>query len=224
MRKLIKKITNPVFKRIHNWYFSKPRKYKYKDSFVWVHPNVFPPHFTFSTRLLLDFINDIDIKDKTFLELGCGSGIISIHAAKKGAFVTASDINKDALTQLEINSKLNGVSISNVYSNLFENLENIFYDYIVINPPYYPKKPLNDKEKAWFCGDNFDYFYSLFMQLPSQLKNNSTCYMILSEDCQIEKIIEIASKNNLNFSLVFSKDNKIEKNYIFSISLLKVYY
>ena len=215
MRNLIKKIATPVLRKIHNWYFSKPRKYYYKDSFVWVHPNVFPPHYTISTKIFLNFINDLYVENKTFLELGCGSGIISIHAAKKGAFVTASDINKDALNQLKINSKLNNVTISIVYSNLFENLNDLFFDYIVINPPYYPKKPVNEKEKAWFCGENYEYFYFLFQQLQAQLVNKSKCYMILSEDCHIEKIQKIASEFHINFLLTLSMKKSLEKNYIY---------
>ena len=66
---------------------------------------MFPPHYTISTKILLDYISNLDLKNKTLLELGCGSGIISLFAASKGALVTASDINKKALKALENSAK-----------------------------------------------------------------------------------------------------------------------
>lgn len=73
------------------------------------------------------------------------------------------------------------------------------------------------KENAWFCGENFDYFEALFLQLPFYINENTFCYMILSEDCQIEKIKEIAAKNKLKFLQVFEKKQNFEWNFIFKI-------
>ncbi|WP_163111277.1 methyltransferase, partial [Acinetobacter baumannii] len=70
------------------------------DITIKIHPDVFPPQLTFSTKILLDFVNEMNLDNKTFLELGCGSGIISLLAAKKKALVTASDINQTALDYL----------------------------------------------------------------------------------------------------------------------------
>lgn len=83
MRSFIKKITHPFLKFGLKLYYFKPRKYCYETICVKVHSDVFPPHLTFSTKILLDFIKPLELKNKTFLELGCGSGIISLLAAKK---------------------------------------------------------------------------------------------------------------------------------------------
>lgn len=218
MRNLIKKITHPFLKLGLKLFYYKPRSFSYDNIRIAVHPDVFPPHLTFSTKFLLDFIQDINLKNKTILELGCGSGIISLLAAKKGAIVTATDINKIALENLEKNSLKNQSKIKILCSDLFENLQNKSFDYIIINPPYYPKKPKNIKENAWFCGENFEYFENLFEQLPKYLKNNIKCYVILSEDCDIKTIQSIAAKNNIFFSLELVKSNSFEKNYIYNLT------
>jgi release factor glutamine methyltransferase len=218
MRNFIKKITHPFLKYGLKLFYSKPRNYSYDNICIKVHPDVFPPHLTFSTKNLLNYINTIDLKEKTFLELGCGSGIISLLASKKGAVVSSSDINQTALNYLDINAVKNNLLITTIFSDLFKSIPNSNFDFIIINPPYYPKKPKNIKEKAWFCGENFEYFENLFEQLPKYLKNNIKCYVILSEDCDIKTIQSIAVKNNIFFSLELVKSNSFEKNYIYNLT------
>lgn len=214
MRDLIKKITHPFLKLGLKLYYSTPRNYCYKDICVKVHPHVFPPHLTLSTKILLDFISNMNLNNKKLLELGCGSGIISIYAAQKGALVTASDINQKALEYLRKNSSRNNFQINILYSDLFTKIEKIDFDYIIINPPYYPNTPKNIREKAWYCGQNFEYFESLFRQIKER-KILSKIYMILSQDCKIEIILQIAKKNEI--VLTKSKEIKTygETNFIF---------
>lgn len=217
MRNFLKKITHPILKVGLNIFYYKPRKYTYKNITVLVHPEVFPPHLTFSTKILLDFIEALDLQNKNFLELGCGSGVISILAAKKGANVVATDINNTALKYLKKNAKNNQVNLSILYSDLFENLNNHTFDFIIINPPYFSKSPKNIKEIAWFCGEKFEYFTELFSQLEKFRKNHKEIFMILSEDCDIDTIKGIASKNNFVFHIDSEKKVMKENHLIFKI-------
>jgi len=217
MRQIVKKIISPFLKKASELYLTKPRKYTYKDISVWVEPTVFPPFITISTKLLLAFTETLSLKNKTFLELGCGCGIISILATKKEAKVTATDINETALSALQKNATDNHVRIEILYSDLFENLSHKSFDVIIINPPYYPKSPTSISEKAWFCGENFEYFEKLFAQLPSFISSSTEVYMILSEDCEMETIFAIAKKNNLVAECVLEKTVLKEINCIFKI-------
>jgi len=214
MRQFIKKITHPFLKLGLQLYYFKPKKYCYEGICVKVHPDVFPPHLTLSTKILLDFIKPLQLTNKSFLELGCGSGIISILAAKKQANVISTDINTTALSFLKEAAQKNQVALSIIESDLFENLNGYTFDYIIINPPYYPKKPKNTKEKAWFCGENFEYFEQLFKQINTKVTYQNA-YMILSEDCEIDKIKDIALKNKITLETVLEKKVLSEKNYIF---------
>ncbi|MGY8932628.1 MAG: methyltransferase [Flavobacteriales bacterium] len=217
IRQVIKLLTKPILKFGLDFYYRKPRPYKYQGIQVLVHPEVFPPHLTLSTKILLDFIAELDLSKKSFLELGCGSGIISLFARSKEATVTASDINKTALEYLKKSSEENNLEVDCVYSNLFENLKNKKFNYILINPPYYPKKPRNIKEQAWFCGDDFQYFKNLFNQLSPYMNKENQTYMILSEDCELKTISKIALENKLNLKTVFETSKMGEKNTIYQI-------
>ncbi len=219
MRSTIKKILDPFIKKIHAFWLKKPRRYSYKNTHVTVVPGVFPPFLTFSTKILLDFVDGIPLKGKTFLELGCGCGIISIVAAKKGAWVTASDINETALEMLRKNAGENYVALEIVYSDLFENLTGKAFDYIFINPPYYPREPKNVAENAWYCGENFDYFEKLFPQLAWFINPGNCVYMILSQDCDLRKIESIAAKSRIHFGLALEKKTAGERNFIFRLTV-----
>jgi len=70
------------------------------------------------------------------LDLGCGSGIVSVAAARAGAKVTATDINRNALANARENCALNSVDgVQIIFSDLFERVEGQF-DLIVTHPPY----------------------------------------------------------------------------------------
>lgn len=219
MRTLLKKITHPFLKYALKLWYLKPRNYRYHNIVVLVHPEVFPPHLTLSTKIFLDFIKPFELRNKNFLELGCGSGILSILAAKKGAAVTATDINEKALEFLEKNAKDNSVNLNILKSDLFTNLTDTSFDYILINPPYYPKHPKNMKEQAWFCGENFEYFQNLFIELPNFTNSNNTVLMILSQDCNIKHIQSIANKNGLEIYCIFEKTVALERNFIYQIKV-----
>src|SRR6185436_6799030 len=107
-----------------------------------------------STHMLLKYLKKLPLEKKLFLELGCGSGLISIYAAKKGAMVTATDINETALLFLAKNSRFNNTALRIIKSDLFHDISEQAFDIIAINPPYYKKQPLSARDYAWHCGEN----------------------------------------------------------------------
>ncbi len=218
MKLLIKKLLFPLLRFAYNFYSSNERSYSYKGINVRVMPGVFHPGLFFSTKLLIEYISKNELKDKTVLELGAGSGLISVYCAKLKANVTASDINPIAVENINKNAKLNSVNIKVVESDLFDRIEIKIFDYIIINPPYFPKNPNNDEEFAWFCGNDFQYFKKLFDQIGNYVNNDSKIIMVLSEDCEIEIIKKIGGQSLFVFTKCYEQKIWGEMNYIFEIS------
>lgn len=97
----------------------------------------------------------IEVKrDETLLDMGSGSGLIAIHAARAGAKVTATDLNPFAVDCIKRNAARNDARVSVVQSDLFSNVSGIF-DVISFNPPYLPGARTSTSwiEKAWSGGE-----------------------------------------------------------------------
>ncbi|WP_459201594.1 HemK2/MTQ2 family protein methyltransferase [Methanococcus sp. CF] len=107
------------------------------------HPKVYVP--AEDSELLIE--NLVDVKNKTVLDVGTGSGIQAINAVKQGASkVIGIDINPYAVECAKINSELNKIDSKKLFfktSDLFRNIEGKF-DVILFNAPYLPT---SDEEK-----------------------------------------------------------------------------
>jgi release factor glutamine methyltransferase len=217
MKKALQYIIHPFYKRYHFWYHRKPRKYSYKKVYTRVQPGVFSPKHTVSTKVFLDFIGSLTLPHQRVLELGCGSGIIALQAAYMGAITWASDINEVAIESLQKVSKEQGLKVHAVVSDLFNALPSEPFDFIFINPPYYPQQPQNVSDQAWFCGAHFEYFKALFPELQKQVQGGAQVFMILSDQCALDTLKEIADQSNLHMQVVYERQLTFERNFVFQI-------
>jgi release factor glutamine methyltransferase len=220
MRQTIKHITTRLYKPLLVKYLSATRMYTYKSIRLVIPPTVFHPGFFFSTRLLLRYIAALPLKNRSFLELGAGSGLIALFAAREGAQVMASDINTVATHSLEMNSQSNRIPITVIKSDLFTNIPPQAFDIIAINPPYYKKQPKTPAEYAWYCGEQGEYFQQLFNSLQPYMHRQSQVLMVLCDGCDLSMIKEMAAVNRFTLRCVFEKKNWVETNYIFKVDEL----
>jgi release factor glutamine methyltransferase len=217
MKKLIRYIMGRTYRPLLVRYLSKERTYRYRDIRLAVPPQVFHPGFFFSTRLLLNQVKGEALKGKTLLEPGAGSGLLSIAAAKRGASVTATDINRTAVEYLQLNALRNRVPLRIIHSDLFESIPPQPFDYILINPPYYKKRPLTELDHAWYCGEQGEYFSRLFEGIGGYMHPSSKAWMVLCDGCDMDMIQELAAKNGVKLKLVSEKKNLVETNFIFRL-------
>jgi release factor glutamine methyltransferase len=215
-QKIIHWLGLPLRKTV-KWYLSRPRSFRYQQITASVPSGVFHPGFFFSTKLLLEYLETQLLEGKTFLELGSGSGVISVLAAKKGAIVTACDINSKAVAATLLNSKNNKVVVDVIASDLFQNIRSRF-DWMVINPPYYNADPQKEEDYAWYCGKEYEYFERFFERLSDHIHPRSKVLMILSEVCNLEKIFAIAKSRGFSFDKILERKVWADgKNYLYWI-------
>lgn len=217
MRLLVKRLASIILIPFFRWYLRKERSYRYKNISIKVFPGVFHPGFFYSTKFLLEFITGLQLTGKSFLELGCGTGLISIAAAKAGAVVASSDLSNAAIENTRLNVINHQVIVNVIKSDLFDHIDGIF-DYVIVNPPYYAKPVSNEAELAWCCGENFEYFVKFFSQLPKHIHNSSTVIMVLTKGCDLTSILEIATKAQFSMEMLQEQEVFFDgTDYLFSI-------
>jgi release factor glutamine methyltransferase len=217
MNAVVKYVVGRTYKPLLEKYLSSTRIYKYQGLRLQIPPEVFHPRFFFSTQFLLEYVGHFELKGKSVLELGAGSGLIAMHTAKRGATVTASDINRTAIEYLHLNARENAVDINIVESDLFLNIRSQQFDFLLINPPYFKKDPQSEKEFAWYCGRKGEYFDRLFHGLKNYIHEPSKVLMVLCDDCDLQMIERMAHQNGFAWDCVEQKRSLAGWHYIYSL-------
>jgi release factor glutamine methyltransferase len=185
---------------------------------------VFHPRFFFSSKYLAAFIEQLELTGKSFCEPCTGSGLISLIAFSKKANVVCFDIDAKAVETVRFNFKHNFKAkdvdtFQIMQSDGFKQVPKQLFDVIAINPPYFFKTVTNEKEYAWNCGENGEFFMDFFKGLQDYLNPQGICYMVLAENCDLTRIEAIAKTNACSFILINEKKIAWEKNFIFEIRL-----
>jgi release factor glutamine methyltransferase len=83
---------------------------------------------------------NLEIKEgQSVLEIGTGSGLVSMYASLLTDDVTATDINYNALELAEKNFRLNNINTIRLeFGDLFEPVKDKKFDVILFNTPYLP--------------------------------------------------------------------------------------
>lgn len=91
------------------------------------------------------------VRDCSVLELGTGSGVCALAAARTACAVTAVDINPAAVRCARINTLLQGLEqrVSVLQGDLYGPLEGRRFDRIVFNPPFLRGAPRDAYDHAW---------------------------------------------------------------------------
>lgn len=126
----------------------------------------------------------------TVLEIGTGSGIVSIHCALKGSEVDAVDINDGAVECALRNAGINGISINAFQSDLFDKVPvGKKYDTIIFNPPYLPTDDNVPGSEQWDGGsDGFRQVRPFLQEAPNRLTESGEIYLILSSLTDVDEL------------------------------------
>jgi release factor glutamine methyltransferase len=217
LERTIKYVAERFYKPWLVRYLAVTRKYVYRGIRLEIPPGVFHPGFFFSSKFLLRWLARQPLEGRSFLELGAGSGLISLFAAGRGAVVTATDISPVAIQCLQKNRELNSAAMEIIHSDLYTSIPQQSYDVIAVNPPFYRKHPGSDAEKAWYCGADGEYFDVFFGGLAGYSHSRTDVWMVLCAGCDLDLISGLAARHGWALECVRTRRNIIERDYIFRI-------
>lgn len=147
----------------------------------------------YETEILVDLIINDNSNNKKILDIGTGSGAISLALSKnlKDSKVIGVDISKNAIDLANENKiKLNINNVEFKESDIFSNIEEKF-DIIVSNPPYINKEDFEkldnklyyEPQNALYGGEDGLYFYKkIIKNAKNFLNKNGKIYLEIGYD------------------------------------------
>lgn len=215
VRVVLESLTHPLYKL----YSSSLREWEYSGMELKVLPGIFHPGWFVTSVMLLETLEDVDVKGKKTLEMGCGAGALACRAAQLGSISFASDITNSACRNTSENAQDNQLEIRVIQSDLFDQIDSEYkFDYIFSNPPFIPRYPEKEDDFAFCCGEEYEYYISLFMRLADHLTESGKMVMALAKSCEIDRILEIAEAEGVKYKRVSSRRKWSETNYLYEFS------
>jgi release factor glutamine methyltransferase len=150
-----------------------------------VEPGVFHPSLFFSSKILGKYLLSLDLNRKSVLDMGTGSGILALCAARAGGCLTAVDVLSNAIDCARMNVAQAGLlqKITCLQSDLFANVPATEgFDLIIWNPPFYDRAARGETERAWNAGEAFELIGRFAREAGAYLKPGGEIVMILSSD------------------------------------------
>jgi SAM-dependent methyltransferase len=135
-------------------------------------------------QFFLDELQRDKVQGAEVLEIGLGSGVLSIGALRAGAKrVTALEINPRAKVFAGFNAMVNGVAdrlvILDGHEQIFHPVEGRRFDYIVSNPPFEPTPPGMSYFYHSAAGPyGLDFLDKLFASLDAHLADDGHAQIV----------------------------------------------
>lgn len=125
----------------------------------------------------------------TVLDMGTGSGIGAIAAARWAGRVVAVDINPEAVRCARINILLNRVEhrVEVREGDLFAPVSGERFDVVLFNPPYYAGQPADALDRAFRSTDVAERFAG---SLADHLSPQGRAFVLLSTDGQLDRFLK----------------------------------
>lgn len=199
--------------------------YKFK-----VNENVLIPRF--ETEELVDrtinYIRKYFNKEVSIVDLGCGSGCISVTLSKKlNVSVDAVDISSKAIEVALENCKTNNASVNFYHGDMLKPLEKK-YDVIISNPPYISRSEkimdivkYNEPDIALYADNDGLYFYEEILKNAGNYLNDKSMIAFEIGYMQGDSIKNIVHNYFPNSKCFVEKDLSLKDRFVFIFNNLK---
>jgi release factor glutamine methyltransferase len=186
-----------------------------------VRPTVFHPRLFVTSEFFAGFIGEFDLRGKRVLDIGTGSGILALAAARAGAdSVVAVDINPNAALTASDNARANGLDgrVRAVCSNLLSALSpDLKFDVIVTNPPYFAGEPRDLADRAWHAGPGCRDIALLFEQARERLAPGGCLYLLISSDCDLDLFAAMIERAGFRGRLATRRSILVESLLVYAL-------
>jgi methylase of polypeptide subunit release factors len=186
---------------------------------VW--PTVFHPRFFLSSEYFAEFLDGLDLSGKRVADIGTGSGILALAAARAGAAeVFALDINPNAALSARENAQANGFGerVVGACMNLLAALPaRPLFDVILSSPPKHAGEPRDLADRGWHAGPQYRDVAALFAQAQERLKPGGCLYVMVSSDSDLDLFGRLIDEAGFRARLAYERSFYIESMILYEL-------
>jgi release factor glutamine methyltransferase len=186
-----------------------------------VRPTVFHPRYFISSECFAEFIDGLDLRGKCVIDVGTGSGILALAAARAGAdCVFAADINPNAALTAADNARANDLpAVKAVCSNLLSAFApRPLFDVVLSSPPKHAGEPRDLADRGWHAGPAYRDIAALFEQARDRLKPGGRIYVMVSSDSDLDLFGRLIDEAGLRARLALERSILIESFIIYELT------
>jgi release factor glutamine methyltransferase len=183
-----------------------------------VTPSVFNPKVPRTGEFLASLLDSNFVgREHEVLDMGTGSGVGAVHAAKYARRVVAVDINPAAVRCAGINALINGVEgrVDIRHGDLFAPVHGEKFDLVLFNPPFLRGAPTDDRDRAWRSSDVAERFAA---GLREHLKPHGLALVLLSTFGAGGHFLEAFHAQGLNVSVLAERRYINERLTVFRVA------
>jgi release factor glutamine methyltransferase len=216
--RLVNKALSLAYKLAGKHHYDDFRLERLHGMNILVTPSVLNPKLTrsgafFASRLDAQLVP----READVLDMGTGSGVCAIAAARHARRVVAIDINGAAARCARMNALLNHLEqkIEVRHGDLFEPVAAERFDLILFNPPFLRGTPRNDRDRAWRSNDVVERFAA---NLANHLKPGGAALVLLSTFGDARSFLPEFRRHDLDIALCAERRFINERLAIFKLT------
>jgi release factor glutamine methyltransferase len=179
-----------------------------------IFPEVMSPKYDRSSRMMISLMPTQEGKD--VLEVGSGTGIISVFCCFQGASsVTCLDINEHAVKNTEANFQKYGLENTTVLlSDLFEKVGDKKFDTVIFNAPYHGNKA-QDVLELGTSDHNYETLQRFFKEVGEYLKVGARVILGFADTGDNGLLKRIVAENGFEIEQFLTQVNGDWTKYIY---------
>jgi release factor glutamine methyltransferase len=187
-----------------------------------VRPSVFHPKWFLSSEILAGFVGRLDLRGKRVVDVGTGSGVLALAAARAGAaFVAAVDVNPAAASVAAENARANGYAdrVAPFCGDLLSAVSrDARFDVVLSNPPFFPGEPRDTADRAWHAGPGYRDLAPLFGQIGERLAPGGRAFVVLSSDADLAALHALSDAAGLSRRVVVERRLFFESMLVYELT------